>query len=102
MRSIALPLFLIGSLAFCGSAVANEISMHKHSAEEIKTICDKVGGKFSQDAGGYGCGTNCNGGPGTDCIVSCKTEQQCYAQVIGSRRPTTVLNALQWPARHTR
>jgi hypothetical protein len=102
VRSVTVPLILISAFAVCGSALANEVSMHKHTAEEIKAVCDKVGGKFSQDAGGYGCGTTCNGGPGTDCIVNCKTDQPCYAQVIGSRRPTTPLDALQAPARRTR
>ena len=102
MRNLTVPLILIGTFAVCGSALTNEVSMHKHTAEEVKAVCDKVGGKFSQDAGVYGCGTNCNGGPGTDCIVSCKTDQPCFAQVIGSRRPTTLLSALQAPARRTR
>jgi len=31
--------------------------MHKHSVEELKNVCDKPGGSFSQDAGRYGCGT---------------------------------------------
>ena len=55
--------------------------------------------EFSQDAGGYECGTNCHGGPGTDCIVSCKTGQVCFAQTIGSKQPKTFLNALQAQAR---
>ena len=79
--------------------MAAEVSMQKHTAEEIKSVCDKVGGRFSQDAGGYGCGTNCQGGPGIDCIVNCKTGQVCFAQTIGSKRPKTLLNALQAQAR---
>ncbi len=102
MRNLTLPLILIGTIAVTGSALSNEVSMHKHTAEEIKTICEKVGGKFSQDAAGYDCGTNCRGGPGTDCVVGCKTDQPCVAQVIGSRRPTNLLNALQVPAHGTR
>jgi hypothetical protein len=100
--SLTVPFILIGTFAVSNSALANEVSMHKHTAEEIKTVCDKVGGKFSQDAAGYDCGTNCHGGSGTDCIVSCKTDQPCFAQVIGGRRPTTLLNALQVPDRRTR
>jgi hypothetical protein len=99
VRSLTAPLILICTFAVTGSALASEVSMHKQTAEEVKTVCDKVGGKFSQDAAGYDCGTNCHGGPGTDCVVSCKTDQPCFAQVIGSRRPTTLLNALQVPTR---
>ncbi len=85
------PLVLICILGFSGPALARDLSMHKHSVEEIKSICDKAGGKFSQDARIYGCGTDCHGGPGTDCIVSCKTDQSCVAQVIGGRRPNNPL-----------
>jgi hypothetical protein len=91
-----LPLILI-ALSLSGSSWASEVSMHKHSAEELKAVCNKVGGSFSQDAGGYGCGTDCQGKPGTDCIVSCKNGQPCFAQGIGRRRPTSLLNALQVP-----
>jgi len=100
-RFTVLPI-MIGAFAVCGSALASEVSLRRHSAEEIKAVCDKAGGKFSQDANGFGCGTNCNGGPGTDCTVGCKNDQPCYAQVIGSRRPTTLQNALQAPARRSR
>jgi hypothetical protein len=102
VRNLTAPLTLIGAFAVSGSVLANEVSLQKHTAEEIKTVCEKVGGKFSQDAAGYDCGTDCHGGPGTDCVVGCKTDQPCFAQVIGSKRPTTVINALQAPARRTR
>ena len=101
MRYFIAPLMLIGVLGLAGPALARDISMHKHSAEEIKSVCDKVGGSFSQGANAYGCGTDCRGGPGTDCIVSCKADQTCFAQVIGSRRPKTVLEALQKPTRQS-
>jgi hypothetical protein len=102
VRSLTIPLILIGIFAVSGSVLANEVSMSKHTAEELKTVCDKVGGKFSQDASGYDCGTNCHGGPGTDCVVGCKTDQPCFAQVIGSKRPASLVNALQTPAHRTR
>jgi hypothetical protein len=88
---------LFAVIALSGPACANAINLRKHSADEIKTICNKVGGSFSQDADGYGCGTDCRGRPGTDCLVSCKNGAPCYAQVIGGRRPTTVQSALQAP-----
>ena len=59
--------------------------------------CAKAGGKFSQDAKSIGCGTNCQGGPGTDCTVYCPTDQKCTAQVIGARRPRSVAEALTKP-----
>ncbi len=99
---ISIPCILFGVIALGGPASANDINLRKHSADEIKSVCEKVGGKFSQDARGYGCGTNCRGGPGTDCLVSCKNDQPCFAQVIGARRPTTILDALQAPARAAR
>ncbi len=102
MRNLCATLILIGTLGLSGPSLARDISLPKHSAAEIKTVCDKVGGKFSQDANGYDCGTNCHGGPGTDCIVSCKTAERCVAQVIGARRPRHVLDALKMPERHAR
>ena len=98
MRSLAASSILIGIFGFTVSSFARDVSIGKHSAEEVKTVCDKVGGKFSQDATGHYCGTNCHGGPGTDCVVGCKIGQTCIAQVIGSRRPTTLVNALQAPS----
>ena len=95
MRSLAVPVMLIGIFGLSVSSFARDVSIGKHTAEEVKSVCDKVGGKFSQDATGHYCGTNCRGGPGTDCVVGCKTGQPCFAQVIGSRRPTTLANALQ-------
>jgi hypothetical protein len=97
VRELTAPLILIGILGFSGSSLASEVPMHKHTVEEIKSVCDKTHGSFSQDAQIYGCGTDCHGGPGTDCIVSCKADQTCVAQVIGARRPTNLLNALQTP-----
>lgn len=94
---LLIPCVLCSIVALSGPAWGNAINLRMHSADEIKSICEKVGGKFSQDAQGYGCGTNCQDGPGTDCMVSCKNGKPCYAQVIGRRRPTSVLNALQAP-----
>ncbi len=98
MRSLAAPLTLIGIVSLSVSSFARDVSIGKHTAEEVKSVCDKVGGKFSQDATGHYCGTNCHNGPGTDCVVGCKTGQTCIAQVIGSRRPTTLANALEAPS----
>ena len=98
MQNLAVSFILIGIFGFSATSFARDVSVGKHSAEEVKSVCDRVGGKFSQDATGHYCGTNCHGGPGTDCVVGCKTGQACIAQVIGSRRPTTLVNALQVPS----
>ena len=98
MRSLAIPFIFIGIFGISVSSFARDVSLGKHSAEEVKGVCEKVGGKFSQDATGHYCGTKCHGGPGTDCTVGCKTGQTCIAQVIGSSRPTTLVNALEAPS----
>jgi len=96
VRNLAVPLALIGALGLSvGPSLAQGVSMHKHSVEELKNVCDKAGGSFSQDAGGYGCGTNCQGKPGTDCVVACiKWSRLHIAQFPGRGRPTSLLNAL--------
>ena len=77
------------------SASASETAMRKFSPAEMKSVCDKVGGSFSQDAGGYGCGTNCQGKRGTDCVVACKNNDKgCFAQVPGRARPRSLPDAL--------
>ena len=81
MQSLAVLFILIGIFGFSISSFARDVSIGKHSAEEVKSVCDKAGGKFSQDATGHYCGTNCHGTPGTDCVVGCKTGQTCIAQV---------------------
>jgi hypothetical protein len=95
-------LVLTGALALSSAAVAKDLTLPKTSADAIKSACDKAGGKFSQDDRGYGCGTDCHGDPGTDCIVYCKAGEKCTAQVIGGRRPHSVAAALTKPERHRR
>ena len=98
MRNLFAPLIIASVLGFTATSLAGDVHLPKQTAEEIKSVCAKVGGKFSQDANGYECGTNCHGGPGTDCVVFCKAGEACVAQVIGARRPKNVLSALQAPA----
>jgi hypothetical protein len=102
MRRLIAPFILLGTLALGGPASAKDISLPKSSVDELKAVCTKVGGKFSQDSNGFGCGTNCQGGAGTDCIVFCKPDAKCVAQVIGARRPKTIESALKAPPRHKR
>ncbi|MGA7519726.1 MAG: hypothetical protein WBW28_22635, partial [Pseudolabrys sp.] len=70
MRTLIVLLILAATFDLSGSSVASETTMRKSSAEELKSVCDKAGGSFSQDASGYGCGTNCEGKPGTDCVLA--------------------------------
>lgn len=100
MRHLTTLFILTGTLAFSGAALAKDLTLPKTSAEQLKSTCDSAGGKFSQGANGYGCGTDCHGGPGTDCTVYCPADQKCSAQVIGGRRPRSVAEALTKPERH--
>lgn len=97
MRDLIALLIIAAVLVFSAPALAGDAHLPKQTAEEMKSVCAKAGGKFSQDANGYGCGTDCHGGPGTDCVVFCKSGEKCVAQVIGARRPRSALSALQAP-----
>lgn len=102
MRKLTAPLILIGALAFSGPALARDIYLHKHTADEIKSICAKVGGNFTQDSSGYDCATDCHGKPGTACNVYCQSGKRCVAQVSGGHRPHNIMSALKAPSRHRR
>jgi hypothetical protein len=106
VRILTVPLILIGALAATLAAsapsLARDITLPKTTADALKSVCGKVGGKFEQGANLYTCGTDCHGGGGTDCIVSCAPDQKCTAQVIGGRRPRSVEEALQVPAKKGR
>jgi hypothetical protein len=102
LRHLTALLVLTGVLALSGAALARDLTLPKTNAEALKSACDKASGKFSQDAKGYGCGTNCQGGPGTDCIVHCEADQKCTAQVIGALHPRSVAEALTKPERQRR
>jgi hypothetical protein len=92
---LALLITAILSAAAANPASAAEVRLRKQSVDQLKVTCQKVGGSFSQDSGGYACGTDCRGNAGTDCTVFCKNAAGCTAQVIGGRRPRTVEQALQ-------
>ncbi|MEJ2376755.1 MAG: hypothetical protein P8Y53_12915 [Pseudolabrys sp.] len=103
MRNFTAPLVLIGLigvLAFGGRAQARDVYLHKHTAAELKSICAKVNGKFTQDSSSYDCGTDCKGNPGTACNVFCRPGKRCVAQVNGGRRPHDVMSALKGRHRH--
>ncbi len=77
VRYLTLPFILTSLFALSGPCIAGDVPMHKHTADELKGVCTKVGGSFSQDAAHYGCGTDCHGAQGTDCIVSCTISDRC-------------------------
>ena len=93
---------VIGAVGLGGPGPARESRLGKSTLADIKAVCDKVGGKLSQDARGFGCGTDCHGHPGTDCTLYCKTDEKCVAQTMSSRRATSFENALKAPERHSR
>jgi hypothetical protein len=89
VRNPIIPLILSGILVFnVGDALAKGVAMGNHTADEISSACTKAGGVFTQDSGGYGCSTNCHGGPGNACSVGCKSDHTCYGQVPGRNKST--------------
>jgi hypothetical protein len=98
VRSITV-LALLAAFAAAAPAHARDMTLPKATADELKAACAKAGGKFSQGGKIYGCGTDCNGKPGTDCTVDCVEGQRCTTQVIGGRRPHSVAEALTKPGR---
>jgi hypothetical protein len=76
------------------------MALPKLTADQLKAACDKAGGKFSQSATIYGCGTDCAGKPGTDCTVDCTADKRCTTQVVGGRRPHSIADALEKPGKH--
>lgn len=93
---------LVGGALAPGAASARDLTLPAMTPDALKAACAKAGGKFSQDPAHYGCGTDCAGKPGTDCLVDCAPGQKCIAQVIGGRRPHSVADALTKPERHAR
>lgn len=102
MQRLTTALILIGALGLSGPALARDIYLQKQTPDQLKSVCAKVGGNFSQDSSGYDCGTDCHGKGGTACNVYCQPDKRCVAQVIAGRRPRTIESALQVPARHHR
>ena len=94
MRSLTALLVLSGTLVLAGAAQARDIRLPKTSADDLQKICTSVGGSFSPGTDRYGCGTDCKGGKGTDCLVTCTPDGPCNGQVIGGRRPRTIEQAL--------
>jgi hypothetical protein len=95
VRYLTALLVLSGTLALSGAASARDIHLHiKMSAQALQQTCHDVNGSFSQGPTRYGCGTDCKGQPGTECIVTCEPGHRCIAQVVGGRVPRTVKQTL--------
>ncbi len=45
MRTLSVALVLIGALGLSGQAFARDIHFAKHTVDDIKAICSKVGGR---------------------------------------------------------
>jgi len=102
VRHLTVLFVLIGALVAGAPSRASDLTLPKTAAAALKSACDKAGGKFSQSAALYGCGTDCHGHAGTDCTVACAADARCTAQVVGGRRPRSVADALQAPEKHRR
>ena len=63
MRNLTALLVLVGILWLGGSSLAAEVSMQKHTAEEIKSVCDKVGGRFRKMPGDTDAARTAKAGP---------------------------------------
>jgi len=95
LRILTALLVASGICVIGSAAMAGDLHLPKTSAAELKQVCEKVGGSYSEGGGRYGCATDCKGAKGTDCIVSCEPDKKCDAQVFGGRRIHTVAQALQ-------
>lgn len=65
------------------TAMAKDVDLGKHGADEIKSICDRVGGKFLSDGQTYGCSKACTGGT---CAVICDKDDGCFGTTPGDRQ----------------
>jgi hypothetical protein len=99
VRTLTAFVVLLVPLALAAPASARDLTFPKTTADQLKAVCDKAGGHFSQGERNYGCGTDCRGKPDTDCIVTCTATSKCTAQVVGARRPRSIADALARPAR---
>jgi len=56
MRNLIVPLILVGAFGLSvGSALAaQEVSLHKHTAAELKSVCDKAAAGSHRTQGGMG------------------------------------------------
>ena len=76
-------------------AMAVDVDLGKHSADEIKSTCDRLGGKFVSDGQTYGCSKKC---PGGTCAVICDKDDGCFGTTPDRRQSSNqergVLDAL--------
>jgi len=76
-------IILVIAIAMCsilsGKTWAGKVSLGKHNADEIETICNSVGGAFWSKSGTYGCANECAGGTSA-CVVSCTKNGNCTGE----------------------
>jgi len=96
-KFVFLSIIAIAALALaCAQAFARSVRISgTHSASEIKGACDKAGGTFTQDSGGYGCTTNCTASYG--CTVGCTNKGKCTGDVPLRGRPSGTLGGILHP-----
>ena len=87
LRSILLVLGLIvAALGAASPSYARTFELHQNvSHGQLQSACNAAGGSFSDapDGSGYACGTNCKGGPGTNCYVACDNGGKCTGVTPG-------------------
>lgn len=68
--ALALVVGLVSS-----TAMAKDVDLAHYSPDQIKSICDRVGGSFRSDGQTYGCSKKCTGGT---CAVICDKDDGCF------------------------
>ena len=96
MRNLIVPLILVGAFGLSvGSALAaQEVSLHKHTAAELKSVCDKAGGRFSQNAGGMGVELTVKVSQAPIASSAARTIKTAPPRCPAAGVPTNLLNAL--------
>jgi len=87
-------MLLVFALSFLGliadGAWAKAIPISgTHSANEIKTACDKAGGEYNTlEGGGWGCTNNNCDGKGGKCSVGCDANGKCNGSTPAQTTPS--------------
>jgi hypothetical protein len=92
-KSMFVTVIATATLIFaCDQAFARLVHLSgTHSKDELKAAC---GSHYNEDAGGYGCSTNCHGGTGNQCTVGCTNNGKCNGEVPLRGRPLGTLGAI--------
>jgi hypothetical protein len=95
MRKAIVSIIALAVLVWAADRAQAEIrDIGHHSTAEVEAACNKVGGSFQYDPGGYGCSkANCDGKGGM-CVVSCDHSGDCKGQTPGRTVPKSVRGVL--------